>query len=899
MKFTKTLLLLDGLCTALVSSAQAATITWANNSSGNWDNPANWDTLQVPTTGDHAILNKAVIVTVTPTATFGILDFSAGTIAGSLVVASNAVLNWSGGRIQSAAGSLTVVASGSLNVSGAVAKYLDVPLTNSGNVVWSGTGPLAVEKNGTATYAGVVYNLAGGLFDMQNDATFTGNGYPSGAFNNADIVRKSAGVATSTFSLPLNNTGSVQVQSGTLALANGGSIEGTWDAAASAAVNFTGGSFNFGSSTNVAGSGMGTPGGVTFHGTLTMPFDWSGGLISGSFTIGTNGRLNVTGSTTKTLYAALTNANQVVWSGGTWNVWYDGSPTHAGRIYNLPGATFDIKSDASLANAGGSPVFYNGGTLRKSAGVATTTFGFPLNNTSTVELQSGTLALTGGGSIEGSWTAAASAAVNFSGGTFDFGPSYTWSGPGFLGMASGGATFTGKLVQTFSWTGGGIYGLNVGTNGLLSISGGAIKYLYGPLNNEGNVAWSGGQLSVQNNGSTLTGVVLNQPGGLFDIQSNTTLADVNGSEVFTNAGTLRKSINSGAAAFNLRLNNAGTVEVQAGSLALAGGGNIEGTWTAAAGTSVNFSGGVFAIGLSYIWSGTGLMGTASGSVAFTGTLIQTNFNWTGGAIYGLNIGTNGLLNVSGTGTKYLDGPLTNAGSVVWSGTGVWYIRNNTTTYTGVIYNLAGGLFDIQTAVIFYDNFGGEVFNNAGTLRKSVNSGTSTFNPRLNNTGTVEVQAGSLALAGGGDIEGTWTAAAGTSVNFSGGVFDFGPSYTWNGSGLFGTASGTVTFNGTMIQTNFNWTGGIIYGLNVGTNGLLSISGPSIKYLYGSLTNAGTVVWTNTGQLNAYNNGNYNGTSFTGAVYNLAGALFDAKNDVNLVNSYGGVRVPRIGGQKIG
>ena len=40
------------------------------------------------------------------------------------------------------------------------------------------------------------------------------------------------------------------------------------------------------------------------------------------------------------------------------------------------------------------------------------------------------------------------------------------------------------------------------------------------------------------------------------------------------------------------------------------------------------------------------------------------------------------------------------------------------------------------------------FNNAGTLRKSAGSGTTTFSPRLNNSGLVDANAGTLSLGGG-------------------------------------------------------------------------------------------------------------------------------------------------------
>src|ERR1019366_5154527 len=125
-------------------------------------------------------------------------------------------------------------------------------------------------------------------------------------------------------------------------------------------------------------------------------------------------------------------------------------------------------------------------------------------------------------------------------------------------------------------------------------------------------------------------------------------------------------------------------------------------------------------------------------------------NWTAGGISGaLTVATNGVLNISGDGEKDLEGALTNAGSVVWSGSGqlvVWYRPD--LSYYGVVYNQPGGLFDIQTDARLYYSGGNEAFNNAGTLRKSGGSGITQFYPQLNNTGLVEADAGTLAIESG-------------------------------------------------------------------------------------------------------------------------------------------------------
>ena len=59
-------------------------------------------------------------------------------------------------------------------------------------------------------------------------------------------------------------------------------------------------------------------------------------------------------------------------------------------------------------------------------------------------------------------------------------------------------------------------------------------------------------------------------------------------------------------------------------------------------------------------------------------------------------------------------------------------------------------------------------NNAGTFIKSGSAATSTISTLFNNSGTVDVQSGTLNLSGGGTDVGATYKGAGT-VNFSGGT----------------------------------------------------------------------------------------------------------------------------------
>jgi hypothetical protein len=133
---------------------------------------------------------------------------------------------------------------------------------------------------------------------------------------------------------------------------------------------------------------------------------WTGGrLVMSWLTIATNGTLTVDGSAEKGLvFSMLINAGTVRWTGtGNLRAKFDigYGPRQVVVITNLPGALFDFQSDTDLLyDNGGFPLFFgffNGGTLRKSASVATNTFASPIEFISTgqVDVQGGTFSFSG------------------------------------------------------------------------------------------------------------------------------------------------------------------------------------------------------------------------------------------------------------------------------------------------------------------------------------------------------------------------------------------------------------------------------------------------------------------------------------------------------------------------
>ena len=451
--------------------ASAATnIYWTNTLGGNWSNPANWSPNRLPTAVDHAhivasgtytvlqnvsatllsltlgggtgtqtVANSAV--TLTPASgtvnANGVLDLGNGTLGGTNVI--HGTWKWVGGALDASA-RVMVMPSGVLNVTGTGTKFWGGVLTNAGTVTWTNTGAISFGSSGA------LYNLAGAIFDVRSDAPLNGSG---GTFvQNAGTFRKSLGSGTNLIYPSFNNSGTVEVLTGTLSFNGGGTNTALFSLGNGAAIQnpssftFANGSQLTGAGTNrwtggtitlngdlnaanlelsgatVAGTGMLSVSNLnffsgSFDGTNTVSgvANWIGGTIPSTarLTIATNGVLNLSGAADKFISGMLTNAGLVVWTGAG-RLYLDGP----GAIYNLPSGVFDVQNNSLLINQFISPsaAFHNAGLFRKSAGTGTnflTRVNF--NNSGTVELRTGTLAIPSGGTNSGTFDVAAGATL--------------------------------------------------------------------------------------------------------------------------------------------------------------------------------------------------------------------------------------------------------------------------------------------------------------------------------------------------------------------------------------------------------------------------------------------------------------------------------------------------------
>jgi RHS repeat-associated protein len=668
----------------------------------------------------------------------------------------------------------------------------------------------------------------------------------------------------------------------------------------------TGGSLTVAAASRIDGSlalGGGTlvaNGAVTTAGTTS----WTSGVIQGSSVVTNAGTITLSGTATKYVGTELDNAGTMTHTG-------TGSLEVDGTLNNLAGALYDFQTDAGLAASTGH--FRNAGTVRKSAGTGTTTADSFFDNLGgTLDIRSGTFttndyyATVADTFTGGTFLVAAGATLNLTGSP-TFTGTFTGSGAGtvawtgtFLTAGAGGATFNFP-AGLFQWTSGNT--IDGGPNGLtnlgtITLTGASNKFLSHVLNNAGTILNSG-TVDLSNRSQ---GTLINLPGALVDLAGDVGVSTA----TFINRGTLRKSGGIGTSSMTAitSSNDGGTIDVRSGTLLTASqsstdnGENTGGTFTVAGGAVLDlgnhqnpnyttFKG-------NYTGSGSGTVRLSDGPLTVDGTGGATfdfpagMFQWAGGWING---GTAGLTNVgfitlAGANTKYLGGVLNNAGTITHSGTGDFQLDISTGGFpgglgVGILNNLAGGLYDMQGDRNLAQGFADAAqFNNAGTVRKSSGSGTTTVRAPFNNLGgTIDVRSGTFRVSAGSHTGGTFTVATGATLQMVGSQTITG-TYAGSGNGIVqwgeqqldtlsvGAAGATFDFPGGLFQ----WTLGKIDGGAAGlTNrGTMTLLGSAFKILSGTLHNHGTIV--ETGNVTPLN------INRDGLIINEVDGLYDFQDD---------------------
>ncbi len=411
-----------------------------------------------------------------------------------------------------------------------------------------------------------------------------------------------------------------------------------------------------------------------------------------------------------------------------------------------------------------------------------------------------------------------------------------------IGTAGATLDFPGNLFQ---WAGGAI---TVSAGGTLTNQAGATLTiaasvrLLGTLNNDGTIDQTAGPFDVN-----VGALAVNEPDGTYNIEFDGQFLNGFGSGTLENRGRLIKTTGSGTSTVDqFFVNDNGTIEADSGSLdfdfaSYAG----TSTFVAAQGAVIDLgftqSGGVVGDGtISGILTGSG-MGTVqlsqSVSVGDGGLFLRFTgapFEWLGGTITPL--GTGELTNEAGSsmtiaagGGEELIGELINAGTITQTGTGQVNIT------PGSLDNEAGAVYDIQNTSLRV-----AVLQNSGLFEKSSGTSTSLIGNEVDNTGTIEVDAGGLEFFGNGTLDqvsgnaltaGTWIVNNGATISLPSGtnITTSQAAITLDGSGATFTSIQNLASSTSLTLTggaSFTTTGNFSNAgtLTVGAGSTFSVTG---------------------------------------------------------------------------
>ncbi|MEP9378736.1 autotransporter domain-containing protein [Aquabacter sp. CN5-332] len=569
--------------------------------------------------------------------------------------------------------------------------------------------------------------------------------------------------------------GGTVLQAGTLSIAADANL-----GAASGALTFTGGELETTASFTSARAVVLTSNGLINVGedttlTLTGSVSGAGGIVLGSGTLVLSGTNTYQGGTT--LFASTlqvsSDANLGVASGGlTFNggtlattasfssaraITLNAPTTISGDP--IPGnGTFDTAAGTALTLSG---VVSGAGALIK-AGAGTLVLAGANTYTGTTTINSGTLALSGAGSI-----AASSGVV--ANGTFDI--SGTSAGASIQGLTGSGAVTLGGQTLTLSNASGTFSGI-IGGSGGLTLSGGT-QTLSGANTYTGATTITGGTLALSGAGSIAasSGVVAN---GTFDISGTTSGASIQSLSgtggVALGGQTLTLTNASGT--FSGVISGSGALVLAGGSQTLTGANSYTG------GTTV--SSGMLVLGSSRA-AGTGAISLAGGTtLGFASGISVAN---------AIALGGNVTFDLA-SGSATASGALTGTGAVTYTGGGLISLTGDSSAFAGTttvdgtlsVNGTLGGSVNVLSGGTLKGNgtVGATTIASGGTIAPGNSIGTLTVNGPLTfasgSTYAVEInpqgQSDRIAVTGSATLNG-----ATVSVTKAPGSYLPGTSYT--------------------------------------------------------------------------------------------------------------------------
>ncbi|MBI1840281.1 MAG: choice-of-anchor D domain-containing protein [Verrucomicrobia bacterium] len=877
-------------------------------------------------------------------------SFETGTGNSLLNAAGGATLSgvstWIDGKIT---GNATLV--GTLVIAGDAFKSLGDPFTGSpGTLNNKGTVVhIATTFSGGLGFAnGVFNNLPGGVYDFRSGGEMHYFSGTTAKFVNTGTLRRSGGSGRANLGVPFESAGGVvDVQAGELQFTNGTATQTQFRVRNGATLSVKFGSFTIGVGSSVSAAagaivlalgsaggnaawvvsgdyenagktvltsdGSGGAGTMVINGTartgsleinggslggtgsllLAGDSSWIDGEIKGPLTITNRGVLTLSGTAAKNFSATLNNEGTIVQTNAA-TFYFRGA-----TLNNRAGALFDLQGTSGLFSSGVN-VFNNAGVLRKSVSAASIPFGPVFNNTGAVDVRTGELRFTGGGSsTDRALLAGPLGSLVFDGGTFTLSGATTFSGDGLVKLNSGTLAAAASGVTTFNLPGAGFQLLGGALNGagaMLNASrfewaAGSIGVLGGFVNNgqlsmtttnvhslagsfiNAGTAKHTGSGSVGFSAGTLT----NQAGAVYEMQSTGGFFVSAGTgNSFINQGTIRKGVSTGRVDLNVPFTSTGLILVTAGDLGIRGAGAASNQSFQTNGTGrLVFDSPAFTISGADQFTGDGAVQVNSGTVTVAagaqvvfalaggglqingGTLVSNGSATSSGkldwATGGLTVGATGsftnagVMTLSTTGAHLLTGAFTNSGTALHAGSGS--LQFNNTTFT----NLPGAFYEIQsTGGLFISSGASNSFVNQGSLRKTTNTGRADITVALAQTGLLEIAAGELWLRGGGTIaDQTVQIATASGLIFDNGTTTLSGAVRFEGNGFVRVNGGTVTAAAASKTTFSLGTGGLqLFGgtLNgagaIAANGKTEWTGTTLSVL-GGFTNNGVMSVTGT------------------------------------------------------
>lgn len=519
--------------------------------------------------------------------------------AGTLAIGSGV----SNGNTLSSSTGMTIASGATFDISATTIAQSVSDLSGvAGSVVNLGSNTLGVGTTGSSTFAGTIEGT-GGFLKMDGSGTLTLSGANT----------YSGGTIVSDGMLQLSGTGTLGGNTGSLTL--------------------TAGTVDLGGTTQTQNGGLTMSGGTLQNGTLSSSatFALTGGTIS--TILAGSGGLSMSGGGTGTLSGANTYTGATNINAGTLALGGSGSVSSSSGVSVAGGATFDISASTTSFNQ--IATLSGAGTVQLGANSlvftnASTTFSGSIQdggNFGGIEVQHGTLTLTGSNTytnatqigsgatlaLKGGGAIANSAFVSFlGGGTLDI--SQTTAGATVGGLFSGPTATVDLGSQTLTINGGsgpfeGVIqdgGLGDGTGGSLALVGNGTSQTLSGANTYTGATTIGAGATLQVTGGTIawsSGVSLTGSGATFDISSASphnnqavqNLSGVAGSNVFLGNSVLTVN-NSTATTFAGAIQDGGNDGGTGGSLTKTGSGalTLDGVSTYTGGTTV--AGGTLEVG---------------------------------------------------------------------------------------------------------------------------------------------------------------------------------------------------------------------------------------------------------------------------------------------------------------